>query len=44
MTEQSQGFMGVLIAVGVAYSTANVFTMSFFDTVLSMKKMPYMPV
>jgi hypothetical protein len=44
MTEQSQGVVGILVAVAVAYSTANIFTMSFFDTVLSMKKMPYMPI
>ena len=44
MTEQSQGMVGILIAVAVAYSTANIFTMSFFDTVLGMKKLPYMPV
>lgn len=44
MTEQSQGVVGILVAVAVAYSTANIFTMSFFDTVLSMKKLPYMPI
>ena len=35
MTEQSQGIVGILVAVAVAYGTANIFTMSFFDTVLS---------
>lgn len=36
--------MGLLIGVAVAYSTANVFTKSFFDTVLTMKKLPYLPI
>lgn len=44
MTEQSTGLIGILIAVAISYSTANVFTMGFFDTVLSIKQLPYQPV
>ena len=44
LTESSRIVGGLLIGVAVAYSTSNTFTMSFFDTVLTLKKMPYLPI
>lgn len=44
MTEQSKNFMAIQVAVAAAYGTSNIFTMSFFDTVLAIKKLPYMPI
>jgi len=44
ITENSRIIVGLLIGVSVAYSTSNLFTKSFFDTVLTLKKLPYLPV
>lgn len=44
ITENSTIIVGLLIGVTVAYSTSNLFTKSFFDTVLALKKLPYLPI
>jgi Voltage gated chloride channel len=44
LTENSRIILGLLVGVLVAYSTSNNFTMSIFDTVLTLKKLPYMPI
>ena len=44
LTENSRIVVGLLLGVLVAYSTSNIFTMSFFDTVLTLKRLPYLPI
>lgn len=44
LTENSRIVIGLLLGVAVAYGTSNIFTMSFFDTVLTLKKLPYLPI
>lgn len=44
MTGDMEYLIGLLVTLLVANSIAGVYTMSFFDTVLNIRKLPYLPV
>lgn len=44
LTGEMKYSMAVFISTLLAYSVSSIYTMSFFDTVLNIKKMAYLPV
>jgi len=44
LTGEMNFSMAMFISTLVAYGVSSIYTMSFFDTVLNIKKMPYLPV